>query len=152
MHPILPRPLIGLAAALLIAAPLIASCGEAPNPDAAPPGSEPQPDPPPGPVGPPAAPVLPFVGAWSPSATGCADNVWEVRADGLDTPGEVSCRWDPATVRPDGPNRHTVSATCTAENPPESATLTFTGDGQNLTIEGAPFQPLPLVRCTGAER
>lgn len=151
MKPNLPRPLIGLAAVLLLAAPGLTSCGEAAHPDAAPPGSEPQPDPPPGPVGPPVTGDRPFLGAWSPTREGCANNVWEVRSDGLDTPGEVSCRWDPAAVRADGPGRHTVPATCTAENPPQPATLVFSGDGQNLTIEGAPFQPLPLVRCTGAE-
>lgn len=151
MRPILPPPLIGLAAALLLAAPVLGSCGEPPNPDAAPPGSEPQPDPPPGPVGPPVASTLPYVGRWSPTAAGCQDNVWVIRADGLDTPGEVSCRWNPADVRTAVPAGHSVAATCTAENPPQAASLNFSPDRQNLTIEGAPFAPIPLVRCMGAE-
>lgn len=152
MKPNLPRPLVVLtAAALMFGAPLLASCGEAAHPDAAPPGSEPQPDPPPGPVGPPLTGSRPFVGVWSPDKASCANNAWEVRGDGLDTPGEVSCRWDPASVRAEGPNRHVVAATCTAEGAAQPATLVFSGDGQNLTIEGAPFQALPLARCTGAE-
>lgn len=144
------RTLILIAALGGLAAPL-AACGERANPDAAPPGSEPQPDPPPGPTGPPVAAALPYVGNWSPTAAGCKDNVWVIRADGIDTPGEVSCRWNPADVRTVVPVGHAVAATCTAENPPEPATLNFYPDGQNLTIEGAPFQAIPLVRCTGAE-
>jgi hypothetical protein len=139
-----------LIAALTLAGPL-AACGEGANPDAAPPGSEPQPEPPPGPVGPAASVNMPFAGGWATSRDGCSDAVWTVRADGLETPGEVSCQWNPAEVRSGGEGRFAVAASCSAENPPEPTNLAFRGDGQNLTIEGAPFEAVPLVRCTGAE-
>lgn len=144
------RTLILIAA--LAMAPL-AACGESAPADAAPPGSEPQPDPPPGPVGPPVAAhaSLPFAGAWASSAENCKSQAWQVRADGLETPGETSCSWNPADVKAAGPDAYTVAGACSAENPAQPATLTFRGDGQNLTIEGAPFEAIPLVRCTGAE-
>lgn len=148
------RTLILIAALASLAAP-VAACGEGASPDAAPPGSEPQPEPPPGPVGPPvaAAASLPFAGGWASSRANCSGEnmVWIVRADGVETPGETSCRWNPADVKSAGTDAYTVAASCSAENPPEPATLTLRGDGQNLTIEGAPFEPIPLVRCTGAE-
>jgi len=147
------RRILPVVTALLLAVPILASCGEARNPDAAPPGSEPQPEPPPGPVGPPVStpPNLTFVGSWATTAGNCAQYAWTVEAEQLDTPGEVSCRWKAGDVAADGPARWTVPATCSAETGPAPTTLTFIGGEENLRIEGAPFQPQPLVRCSGAE-
>jgi len=145
---ILPSPIIALSLALLLTA-----CGEANNPDAAPPGSEPQPEPPPGPVGPPVTtpPTLSFVGSWATTAANCRQFAWTVEAEALDTPGEVSCRWKAADVSQDGPARWTAPATCSGEAEAAPTRLTFIGGEENLTIEGAPFRPTPLVRCSGAE-
>ena len=133
----------------LVVGPL-AACGEAQNPDAAPAGSEPQPEPPPGPVGPPVSSPLHYTGRWATTLEACKDAAWEVRADGLDTPGEVSCRWDPAKIRTVAPIGQEVEATCTAENPPQPASLAFYPQGPDtLEIRGAPFEAVPLVRCPG---
>ncbi len=139
-------------AAILLTTLLLAACGEmGGKPEAAPPGSEPQPEPPPGPVGPPVAQTLSppaFAGAWASSAANCDQYAWTVTESEIDTPGEVFCRWAPTDLRADGENRWTVTASCSAEAETAPAELTFVGGQQSLTIEGAPFDPIPLVRCS----
>lgn len=141
-------------ALLLSSALMLAACGDiGAHPDAAPPGSEPQPEPPPGPVGPPVGPavVAPvFAGDWATTPENCGRYAWTVAADQLDTPGEVFCRWVPGEIRASGPARWTVAATCSGEADASPTTLTFIGGDQTLTIEGAPFDPVPLSRCVPA--
>jgi len=139
------RRLIPLAAVLLA----LAACGEKGSKDVAPPGSEPQPDPPPGPVGPPVATPASYVGVWAASPELCRNGAWNVRADGLETAGEVSCNWNPADVR-SGEGQSTVDATCHAEGEASSATLTLAGDGDSLAITGGPFTGVPLARCSNS--
>ena len=146
------RRLIPLLAVLAAAALPLAACGEKGDKDVLPPGSEPQPDPGPGPAGPPVEKTLAmFVGTWAAQPGLCSGGAWEVKPEGLDTAGEISCSWTPGDERSvDG--GVAVEAVCHAEGEETRDTLTLSGDHDNLTISGGPFTPVPLARCNDSAR
>jgi hypothetical protein len=90
---------------------------------------------------------LRYVGMWGASEETCADTAWTFRADGLHTPGEVSCDFDEVAEIPGG---YDIQATCTAEGPPESHRMqfSFAESAQALLIAGGPWAaPTALVHC-----
>lgn len=87
-----------------------------------------------------------FVGRWAAGPELCADGAWTITARGLDTAGEVSCRFD---TPPAGPGPVDVDAVCTAEGPPKRwrLHLAYAQSAQALLIENGPFADIGLVRC-----
>jgi len=136
--------LAAVVASLAPALLLLSACGENSVKPEVPPGSEPEPTPVPAPAAPPV--TAGYLGEWAASAVQCADARWVVSENGLLTPGGSACQWPPGAVR-SGETGWTVQATCTAEGPATPVRLRMVGDGDSLVIEGAPFNPMPLVRC-----
>jgi hypothetical protein len=130
--------------AILAALLLLAGCGRG--------GREPPAEPAPAPADASAVPAPPpaldgvYLGRWASDERACPDQAWVVTATSLDTPGHVSCRFDSIAERPAGPE---IAATCTAEGPPQPATLRLSYDqsARALLIEGGPFADVGLVRC-----
>ncbi|MBW0149769.1 MAG: hypothetical protein U1A07_14020 [Phenylobacterium sp.] len=88
-----------------------------------------------------------YVGRWAATPALCADGAWTFRHDGLNTAGEVSCRFDGVAALDDG---YEIAATCTAEAPPQShrLNLSLSPDGRTMSVRGGPFDdPPPLSRC-----
>lgn len=95
---------------------------------------------------PPAAQTPRFVGRWAWADDRCAQDAWTFRADGLSTPGEVSCSWTDIREAPGG---YDVSATCIAEAPPEEYIfqLRFAESAQAMMVDGGPMGAVSLVYC-----
>ncbi len=87
-----------------------------------------------------------FVGRWASEETNCREASWVITTEELQTPGEVTCRFQRVTRTERGAD---VDATCYAEGPPEQWTLTFAyaQSARALLIENAPFNDIGLVRC-----
>jgi hypothetical protein len=95
----------------------------------------------------PQAEALPFyVGRWAARPELCADGAWRITERGIDTAGEVSCRF---LAPPAGPGPVEVDATCTAEGPPKRwrLRLAYAQSAQALLIENGPFTDIGLIRC-----
>jgi hypothetical protein len=86
-----------------------------------------------------------FVGRWATRQALCKDP-WVITADGLTTPGEVSCRFLSLADTPEGVQ---AGASCTAEGPPRDWTIHFSyaQSAQALLVEGGPFRDTGLVAC-----
>ena len=87
-----------------------------------------------------------FVGRWASEEANCREAPWVITAEELQTPGEVTCRFQRVKRTERGAD---VEAACYAEGPPEQWTLRF-GYAQSaraLLIENAPFADIGLVRC-----
>lgn len=89
-----------------------------------------------------------FVGRWASEEANCREAPWVITAEELQTPGEVTCRFQRVTRTERGAD---VEATCYAEGPPEQWTLRFAyaQSARALLIENAPFNDIGLVRCDG---
>lgn len=95
---------------------------------------------------PPRAEPLRFVGRWAWADDRCAQDAWTFRADGLSTPGEVSCTWDDIREAQGG---YDIDATCVAQAPPEAYTfqLRFSEAARAMMVSGGPMGPVSLVSC-----
>lgn len=93
-----------------------------------------------------ASPDVFFAGRWAPDAAACPDAAWLITEDGLQTPGEVTCRFEQRRQTTRGVEAHAV---CVAEGPPQRWRLkfTFAESADALLIEDAPFADAGLVRC-----
>ena len=104
--------------------------------------------PPPAPAATPASPAEPafYVGRWAARPELCAEGAWVITERGIDTAGEVSCRFEPP---PPGPGPVEVNAICTAEGPPKPwrLRLAYAQSAQALLIENGPFADIGLIRC-----
>jgi hypothetical protein len=98
-------------------------------------------------VAPPAAPLF-FVGRWAADAKLCDTGAWVITAQGVETAGEVSCRFDGP---PQGLGPVEVEATCTAQAPAQRYRLRFSyaESAKALLVENGPFADMGLVRCSG---
>jgi hypothetical protein len=87
-----------------------------------------------------------FVGRWASEEANCRAASWVITTKELQTPGEVTCRFQRVTRTERGAD---VEATCYAEGPPEQWTLKFAyaQSARALLIENAPFADIGLVRC-----
>ena len=87
-----------------------------------------------------------FVGRWAARPELCADGAWVITERGIDTAGEVSCRFDPP---PAGSGPVEVDAVCTAEGPPKPwrLRLAYAQSARALLIENGPFADIGLIRC-----
>lgn len=87
-----------------------------------------------------------FTGRWAPEAMACRDAPWLITEDGLQTPGEVTCRFEQVRQTARGAE---ADAVCVAEGPPQRWTLkfAFAESARALLIEDAPFADTGLVRC-----
>lgn len=125
---------------------LLASCGRPSQEQssAAPPTPSTAPAPAPEPESPAPAPF--FAGKWASDAANCRELSWTISEYGLQTPGEVTCRFHQVTPTPRGAE---VDATCTAEGPPQKWKLkfAFAESARALLIEDAPFADIGLIRC-----
>lgn len=135
------------AAAVALAAATLTACDDATRG----PARDEQPAPKAVPEATPAAPLdAPplFAGAWAATPALCRGGVWAFSAEGVDTTGEVSCRWSKVERRAGG---WTLSGACTAEGPPEPQTVLIAfdlGDPNAMTVSGGPWAgPQRLVRC-----
>lgn len=129
---------------------LLAACDGTPTP-APPPAAERASPPPSRPIDPAAPPERPFfVGSWAAADTACGHAAWQISETGLSTPGEVSCSFDQVTPIPEG---YDITATCTAEGPPQSQHIKFSyaTSARALLVEGGPFEPVGLVACGGQQ-
>lgn len=95
---------------------------------------------------PPADAPLRFVGRWAWADDRCAQDAWTFRADGLSTPGEVSCTWDDIREAPGG---YDIDATCVAQAPPQPYTfhLRFAESARAMMVQGGPMAPIGLIYC-----
>lgn len=134
---------------LIILLSFLASCGQPPQeqssttpptPSSAPASSADSPKP----AG--ASSNLFFAGRWASEAANCRELSWTISEHGLQTPGEVNCRFHRVTPTPRGAE---VEATCTAEGPPQEWKLQFAyaESARALLIENAPFADIGLIRC-----
>lgn len=87
-----------------------------------------------------------FAGRWAWADDRCAQDAWTFRADGLSTPGEVSCDWTDIAEVAGG---YDIAATCVAQAPPENYTfqLRFAESAQAMMVDGGPMGPISLVYC-----
>ena len=94
---------------------------------------------------PPAPPRDGFVGRWAASPELCASGAWVFTGSQMVTAGEVACDFRQIRVSEDAWD---VDATCTAEGPPQPATLRLArAPGGGLRVEGGPFEPVTLELC-----
>lgn len=120
--------------------------------------AEPQPDPGaaaqigaaeplPAPLPPPTEAAPRFVGLWAASAEGCAEPAWRFEAQGVSTPGEVSCTFQNVSLTDNG---YDVAAICVAQAPPEQhrIQLYFAESAEAMMVSGGPWSaPIALVYC-----
>ncbi len=88
-----------------------------------------------------------YVGRWAATPELCEGGAWTFQHDGLNTAGEVSCRFDGVAALDDG---YEIAATCTAQAPPQAhrLNLSLSADGRTMSVRGGPFDdPPPLSRC-----
>lgn len=124
---------------------LLAACERQAEAPPAPASAEPPPAPAATPA-PPAEAAAFYVGRWAAKPELCADGAWVITERGIDTAGEVSCRFE---APPAGPGPIEVDAICTAEGPPKRwrLRLAYAQSAQALLVENGPFADIGLIRC-----
>ena len=91
-----------------------------------------------------------FVGRWATVTAGCGqDEVWVIKAKGLQSATDVPCTFDRVQTTSAG---YVVATVCQAAGKPIPGRLTLTlseyGAGRTMTVAGGPFSdPVALQRC-----
>ena len=96
----------------------------------------------------PSSPASLFVGRWAADPKLCGKAAWVITGQGINTAGEVSCRFD---GQPEGYGPVEVDAACTSEGVEKRWRLRFSyaESAQALLVENGPFAPIGLMRCPG---